>query len=457
MIGRIARFIERNRLIEAGLRVGAAVSGGADSVCLLDVLVALAPRWNLRLVVLHLDHGLRGEESREDARFVARLAAGYGLPVEMRAAGLAAAASRPGVNLEKAGREARHAFFLELLSGGTLGRVALGHTLSDQAETVLYRMLRGAGPLGLAGMAPARPDGLVRPLLCVTRAEVEDYLRSRGIPWRNDSSNCDPRFARNRIRHQLLPQLAAGWNPALAGTLARTAAVLRDEESWWEAEIDRLAAEHFTGRPPEVILNAARVARLHRAVARRLLRRALEIVKGDLLSMDFAHVEQALDLVAGRSGRGRLRLPGVEVTRSFGWVRLAPPLPPDAGRRGYSVPVTVPGRVTIPGLEQVLVLESAGDSPAPPVTLELRNWRPGDAYQPAGCRAPVKLKALFQKARVPRWERSAWPVLAAGGRIVWARRFGASVEPAGGEAGNRVLKVSDLADISKSSNPGPCM
>jgi tRNA(Ile)-lysidine synthetase-like protein len=121
------------------------------------------------------------------------------------------------------------------------------------------------------------------------------------------------------------------------------------------------------------------------------------------------------------------------------------------------VPVTVPGRVEIPGLRQELILEPAGGAPAAPVRLELRNWRPGDAYQPAGCRAAVKLKALFQKARVPRWERSAWPVLAAGSRIVWARRFGAAVDAAGGKAGNEAVKVSDLADISKTSNPGPCM
>ncbi len=448
MIERVASFIERHRMFASGRRVGVAVSGGADSVCLLETLLELAPRWNLRLTVLHLDHGLRGEESREDARFAARLAARHGLPFELGEAHLAGPAGN-GVNLEEAAREARRGFFLEQLGRGAIDRVALGHTRSDQAETVLFRLLRGTGPRGLAAMAPLRADGIVRPLLCVSREEVREHLRARGIAWREDSSNLDPRFARNRIRHQLLPALAREWNPEFEAALARLAAVMRDEEDWWENELGRLAPAFFSGSPPEVILDAARLTALHPAAARRLVRRALDTVRAGAPPLGFEHVEQVLELALRPAGDGRLMLPGADVMRSFDWIRLAPPAPAGAGRPDYSVAVRAPGPVAIPGAGRTLLVEPEEKGQPLPAALEIRNWRPGDAYQPTGRREPVKLKTLFQEARIPLWERRGWPVLSAGGRIVWAKRFGT--------AAGSPLKVLELADNPKTSNPGPCM
>ena len=231
LLARIARFIQRHAMFHAGQAAGVAVSGGADSVCLLHVLLELGPRWDLRLRVLHLNHNLRGEESRADAGFVMALANRLGLPATVGEADFSAA---PG-NLEEAAREARLNFFRERMAAGEVDSVALGHTRSDQAETVLFRFLRGAGSAGLAGIRPVTADGIVRPLLAVDRAEVEGFLRERGIAWREDSSNADPRFARNRIRRQLLPQLIRDWNPALAETLAQTADWARAEEAWWDA------------------------------------------------------------------------------------------------------------------------------------------------------------------------------------------------------------------------------
>ena len=203
-LSRVAATIERYRMFENAKSAGVAVSGGADSVCLLHVLRELAPRWNLRLVVLHVNHGLRGEESRADEQFVRELAESLGLESRVRAVNLADAAD----NLEQAARRARLEFFRDQLSAGGLDRVATGHTGDDQAETVLFRFLRGSGGAGLAAIRPVTAAGIVRPLLAVSRQEIEQYLRERGIAWREDSSNASLRFARNRIRHELLPQLA---------------------------------------------------------------------------------------------------------------------------------------------------------------------------------------------------------------------------------------------------------
>jgi tRNA(Ile)-lysidine synthase len=278
LLARVAETIHRYRMFEPGQHAGVAVSGGADSVCLLHVLLELAPQWDLRLSVLHLNHGLRGEESRQDERFVRELAARLGLTATVRAVDVAASSD----NLEQAAREARLAFFRQQLAGGNIARIAVGHTRNDQAETVLFRFLRGSGGAGLAAIRPVTADGIVRPLLGVGRAEVEQYLRERGIAWREDSSNASLQFARNRIRHQLLPQLAREWNPAIGESLNRAADWALAEEEYWAAEIGRLAAGHLVERVGAVIARVDGLRGLPLAAARRLVRHALERTKGDL-------------------------------------------------------------------------------------------------------------------------------------------------------------------------------
>src|ERR1035438_538788 len=198
MLEEVAKTIARYSMFQPDRRSSDLVSGGADSVCLLHVLRDLAPRWNLRLTVLHLDHQLRGAESRQDAAFVRDLAVALDLPFELQETDVAALCRETGENLEQAARAARLAFFQRLTQAGTVNRIATGHTRSDQAETVLFRFLRGSGTAGLAGIRPVTGDGIVRPLLEIGRPEIEWYLAERGIAWRNDSTNASAAFARNR-------------------------------------------------------------------------------------------------------------------------------------------------------------------------------------------------------------------------------------------------------------------
>jgi tRNA(Ile)-lysidine synthase len=437
LLNRIAETIERHAMFHAGHNAGVAVSGGADSVCLLYALVELAPRWNLRLSVLHLDHGLRGEDSRRDAEFVRELAVRLSLPATIRTVDLTAS---PG-NLEQAGRHARLRFFREMISTGAVERVALGHTRNDQAETVLFRFLRGAGTAGLAGIRPVTEDGMVRPLLETDRSEVEDFLRSRGIEWREDSTNASPEFARNRLRHGLLPQLAREWNPAITETLSRTADWALAEEAYWEAEISRLAGQALVERDGAVLVRAAALAALPVATGRRLVRRAIERAKGDLRGIDFGHVAKVLSLACARKGDGRLQSTGLDIRRSFEWLRFSRPT---TQPRDYQAPAPVPGVVRLPAARIEISLElierTESSSSAHSVynesdtscldwcslsgPLEFRNWRPGDQYQPWGTAGVEKIKTFFQAARIPIWERRNWPILLDGPSIVWARRFG---------------------------------
>ena len=455
---RVHQTICRYGMFAPEQRVGVAVSGGADSVCLLEVLAELAPRWELRLEVLHLDHQLRGQDSAEDAGFVRKLAARRGLELHLRQVSVRQLSQARGDNLEQTARRARREFFLEFLREGRLDRVALGHTRSDQAETVLFRLLRGAWTAGLAGIRPVTPEGLVRPLIEVDRREVLEYLKERGIPWREDSSNLDRKFARNRIRHELLPALVRDWNPALAEILAQTAVLAQEDEEYWNREMDRLAGEylHLTGG--SVVVEAGALRRLPKAVARRLARRAIELARGDLLGVDFVHVEQLMRLAERTAGHGRAQVPGLDVVRSFEWIRLSPK--GVAEQADFRIALAVPGQYAVPGTDLRIILElgeaesryntegSGLDWGRAAGPLELRNFRPGDRYRPAGHASQVKIKRLFQEARVPLWARRKWPIITCRDTILWVAKFGSAAGWAAGPASRTVLKIQETGDFA---------
>ncbi len=460
MLDRVRKTITRYNMLPESARVAVAVSGGPDSVCLLHVLAELAPEYGIQLSVAHFNHGLRGAESDEDERVVADLAAGMGLPFHHSAADVASVKD----NLEQAARRARRAFFADLLHRGVSNRVALGHTRDDQAETVIFRLLRGSGLAGLAGIYPATADGCVRPLIDVTRAEVEGFLRSRGVAWREDSSNRNRRFARNRIRGALLPQLAREWNPRIGESLAHLADLAYEEERWWRTYMDDLAARFLEGRNGAVEFRTGALAQFPLAIRRRFIRRAIAEVKGDLRGLEYGHVERVLELMDRLEGDGRLRLPGaMEVRRSFDWLRIAQagPLRPQAP----AVTVAVPGTYATPDGStihfEVAASTGARRRRSPPAVgpknvtlgaaelslcrlparLELRGWKPGDWYCPEGQVHGQKVKEMLQRARVPSWQRQSWPIVGSGGKILWVRGFGAAAEFAADREAGPVLRV----------------
>ena len=433
----------RYNMLAPGDRVVAAVSGGPDSVCLLSVLLALAGRGGFEVAgVAHLNHKLRGAASDEDERFVAALAARCGVPFYREEAGRLQTEGNPEQaargNLEQRARRARLRFFSRLIGEGKASRIASGHTRDDQAETVLFRLLRGSGLAGLAGILPVTREGLIRPLLDVGRAEIEEFLRTRGMAWREDASNRDRRFARNRIRHELLPQLAREWNPGIAGALTNLANLAGEEERWWQAEIaklsDRLLAVDSEGG---VEIRAEALAGLDRAVARRLARCILR--RAGRGSADFEHVEKVIELAHSGRGSGCLELPGVLVERSFDWMRFTA-----AGRHAGSAPVRVEVDIGVPGryrwvdsevcFEVAEKPERAGcvrlkwKGRQCPARLELRGWRAGDHYRPWGRSRDQKIQEMFQKARIPSWKRGFWPIVTNGSKILWVRQFGAAAE-----------------------------
>jgi tRNA(Ile)-lysidine synthase len=483
MLDRIEEFVARHNMFPPGARVGVAVSGGADSVFLLHALLELAPRWNLQLSVVHVDHGIRGAQSRADAAFVEDLATQLHLNFHLRQADVPAIDD----NLEQAARQVRQAFFAELLSTAAVDRIATGHTRSDQAETVLYRILRGSSLPGLSGVLPVTKDQVVRPLLELDRSEIECWLRQRNIAWREDETNQDRSYARNLLRHDILPLLRDNFNPRLDKTLANMATLAQDEESYWVTELQRRPSPSCN--TPQ-ILSTIELAALPTALARRIIRQTIERAKGDLRQIDFDHVERILVMARSQDGHDRIQLAGLDVLRSFEWIRLA--ATPLAHARGSETPIlsrdrqgavasgfdfsfTIrpPGSVELPdGSARITlqILEKGERAQAcgtvvdeldwgrltspngAPSGLEVRNWRPGDRYQRMGQSRKQKIKLLFQESRIPLWDRWNWPIVTYNGFIVWARRFGAAAEFAANPATAVVLAVGESRNRLDSLN-----
>jgi len=313
----IRRMLTRHRMVARGDRVLVAVSGGADSVALLAALAALAPRLGATLHAAHLNHGLRGAESDRDAACAAEAAARCGVTcTSERVTDL-----RDGPNLEARARSRRYAFLRRVAARDACTRVATGHTRDDQVETLLMRLVRGAGRRGLAGMVPVRGGWLIRPLLECSRGDVLAFLAGRGLDWCDDASNQDRRFLRNRIRHEVLPVLRA-LNPAIDRSLAATATVLASEDRWLDAAVRTrvAAAPSLPG-----ILPVAALAALPLALQVRVVRLWLRTQRGHLRGLGRVHLEAMAGLAMGAAGRGSVPVPGGgAVERASGMLLFRP-------------------------------------------------------------------------------------------------------------------------------------
>jgi tRNA(Ile)-lysidine synthase len=452
---RVTRYIRRYKLLNPGDRVGVAVSGGADSVALLRLLLELRKELGLVLSVVHFNHKLRGLEADADEQFVADLGSQNKLEFHRESGDVAAYSAAKRLSIETAAREMRYEFFRRLLLEGQANRVATAHTLDDQAETVLLRVVRGAGTRGLAGIYPQlsvsssqfsvdRPSSvagrqqvcgsIIRPLLGVRRKELEAYLIAEGQSWREDSSNRDLRHARNRVRHGILPRLERNLNPAVREILAETAEIARAEEEYWSAEVGRiLQASAGHRRDAGAAVGLENFVALPLALQRRLVRAAAENFG---LRLEFRHVEEILELISNGCP-GKAALPdGWMASIDKGELKFEPAPQISESIRDYRYLLPVPGKVPVPEtgtlFEVVLIsaekpeacnAENLLDLGAITGKLMVRNWRPGDRFWPAHTKAPKKVKELLQEKHVTGEERKLWPVIVSGDEIVWVRGF----------------------------------
>jgi tRNA(Ile)-lysidine synthase len=444
-------------LLFPGLRLAIGVSGGADSVALLRALSERGRELGLVLHVAHLHHGLRGDEADADLAFVRDLAAKLDLPFHEARVDTAAEAkpdsarNKPAETIEEAARRLRYAWFRRLLSEVKLDAIATAHTLDDQAETVLAKFLRGAWTEGLSGIHPVIdfPEGkILRPLLAATRGEIEAYLRDLDQSWREDSMNRHLNFARNRIRHELLPLLES-WNPRLREHLAQMASLARDEEVWWQSELQRVTPQLILrGRPVRgggraaaegLALDITRLGQMPVAIQRRLLRHAAAEFGA---ALDFGATESLRCLaLTGRAGQKLELAQGLRVERSHRELRLA--VEPVAASEsdstkvapGLTVPVPGEVRATAFGVNLRIEVQSASIAPIPTTAL-LRAWKAGDRVKVNHSSRPRKVKEILEHMKVTGTSRLNWPVLEFAGQIVWMR--GIELEP---EPGVKVIAI----------------
>lgn len=441
--------IQRLDMLRPGDRVLIAVSGGPDSVALLHLLADSREELSLHLEVAHVQHGLRGQEAREEARFVAALAAGFGFRFHLKDVDLPAMKSAAGKgNIEALARAERYRFFAAVARARELHKVATAHTLDDQAETVLMWMLRGAGLKGLGGMAPWQSMKLpgakagesvtvVRPLLESSKADVLEYLKERKIAFREDPTNRDPALLRNWIRLELLPALRLRTGQNIAARLSRQAALMRDDDGF----LDRLAAERYRALQNSRGLDLGQLRCEPDALKRRILRLWLAERRGHLRGLDLVHVADIMRLIESNAPHGRVSIAG-------GWeaVREYDALYLERGSRGrrrvyYSYDLKVGELLRIPeaGVEvhservdgavcqwPLKPWEAVFDLEKLTATLAVRNFRPGDRLRPLGMVGRKKLKDIFIDRKVPRSVRATLPLLVMGEEVLWVPGYARS-------------------------------
>lgn len=430
----VEAYCKRHAMFRRGDKVLVGVSGGSDSTALLDILFNLRPRLGIELVVAHFNHKLRGEESDEDARAVARLAQGYGLPFVADAGDVAAFAKKARRGIEEAARHLRYAFFERVMGEARADRVALGHNADDQAETILFHFLRGSGTAGLAGMPPVRGP-FVRPLLGTRRSTIEKYCRWARLATRIDTSNFDTDYTRNRIRLELIPALQSAYNPNLVPALLRMAEIIRADEAFMHAEALRVFASQSGVTEDEVAFDRKAFDVVPLALQRRLVRLAWSELTGRD-DLPFDQVEKALEIIARKESGQVVQFPGgVYMTKEQMAVTFTYAFPqPDA--TPYAYPVAVPGVTDIPeaGAQLECRIVDRKDIPDPRELgpdravldfdrlvqpLAVRNRRPGDVFQPFGS-GVTRLKKFLSGLKVTRRERDRIPLLVDGkGRIAW--------------------------------------
>jgi len=447
----LRRTIERHALVAPGGRVLVALSGGPDSVALLHLMLALQEAGDLRVAgVAHFNHQLRGDDADRDESFCRELAASLAVAIEVGVANVREAARATRCSLEDAARTLRYAFLEAAADRLNADVIAVGHSLDDQAETFLLRLIRGAGPRGLGSIYP-RAGRVIRPLIEIPRADLRQYAEDHRLRWREDETNRDLSIPRNRVRHELLPYLEREFSRGIVEVLARDAAIAREDEDLLQREAIDLASTivlRNTGGTIEVAVDALRA--LHPALQARVARHALTMPGSDRGQtgvrpgsdhhfVGFDQVQRLLSLAKDERERDSVSFPGRQVERRGNRIIIGPALSRELGQpNSFRVPLSIPGEVLLDRQGWAVSAERAETAgpaaasgsgrsaavavAADPLSLPLavRSRRPGDRFRPLGQSGRKKLQDFLVDRKIPRETRDSLPLVVDGDdRIVW--------------------------------------
>jgi tRNA(Ile)-lysidine synthase len=432
IVRKVRESIARYDMIHQGDTVVVGVSGGPDSVCLLDILHELADELKISLIVSHYNHGLRPAEDESETLFVRELAKNLNLPSVTGKAPPSLRKKRASV--EERARNARYHFLEKVRVDHRAQKIALGHNLNDQAETIIMRLLRGSGPSGLIGIPPCRDTTIIRPLIEVERREIERYLNARKLAYVTDSSNLKTDYLRNKIRLELMPLLEQ-HQPQLAHLLGQTADILRDEdaylerigEAWLSREAEREPDNSFR-------IPISSVLKLPIALRRRVIRQIIGRVKQNLRRISWDHVESILRLAYSEKPQASIHLPGrLNVKRTYD--RLIVSAGQGLKSRPFVYTLRARGVYKIKEIGRAISITEVKnrnglDLRESPYTalldadkvrypIKVRSFKPGDRFVPFGMTGHKKLKDFFVDLKVPMEQRHSTPILCCGETIMW--------------------------------------
>jgi len=430
LVAKVEATIRNYRLLKSGDKILVSVSGGPDSVALLSLLLELRNHFKWDLEVAHVNHKLRGKESDKDLEFVKKLATKYGLEFNSTSVNTKKFANDKKLSLEDAARQIRYAFLEKTAQKIKADKIALGHTQNDQAETVLMRLFRGSGALGLSGI-PIKRGKYVRPLLEVSREEILKYLKQNKLSYRIDKSNLTAQFLRNRIRTNILPWLKKEINPEIISTLNRTATILNEIEQYLDKETKKIFEKLTQPGKNKILINRQKFSNLENIFKKNLVRYSWTKLTAEIYPLDFKQVERVLNLVEAKKVGKRVNLKSgywAELNSKYLVIFKKQPkkykilvkFPGEFRLNGHNLKARIIERKKLPEKIQTKSENQAYlDWEKLKGTLNLRGYLPGDKFKPLGMKGNKKLSDFFTDSKIPRHQREETLLLTSKGKIAW--------------------------------------
>ncbi len=433
IVSQVRRTMDRFSMTEPGELVVVAVSGGPDSVCLLHVLGELSKELDIDMVVAHYNHGLREGEDESETQLVKKMAESMGLPfVTERALHL-----EPGApSLEEKARDARYIFLEKIRKNSGAQKIAVGHNLNDQAETVLMRLLRGSGQTGLGGIRPMRDNRIIRPLIEIKREDIMTYLNARGLPYALDRSNLDTAYYRNRIRLELLP-LLLNYQPKLIDHLGHLSNIIREEDGYLDSKAAAWVKRESVKDPRgNLSLQVPSLVKLHPSLRKRVIRILLKKIGRTLFHISRNHIRAVSGIMKSGNPHAMVNLPNdTIVKRVYNRLVFLKGDEPVSSTFHYSF--EGPGTFPMEEIGSTIIIEEIEDGPDRlkvkknheftalfdadiiRYPLIIRNFNPGDRFVPLGLRGHKKVKDFFIDLKIPLDLRAVIPILTSHNSILW--------------------------------------
>lgn len=461
MIESVIKTIKEYNMIDKGNSIVVGVSGGPDSICLINLLSEFKEKYDLRLYVVHVNHMLRGIDADNDASFVEDVCRGMGIPFFLFKEDVRKYALEKGLSEEAAGREVRYKAFLEIFEKVNADKIAVAHNKNDVAETILLNILRGAGTAGLIGIKPVNGN-IIRPLIRTTRDEILDYLKSKNIKFVVDATNKEDVYRRNRIRLKLIPFIEENFSIDIVENLYRTSQIILDDEDYLNEECEKIFKKISIFNKESVMVDIDEIKKLHDSLKKRLIRMAYKAIRGDTNELTYKHVEDALKLIDKQTS-SKIDLPfEIEVIKSYNNLIFR--------KRAYIERNQIEIKLKIPGITdagclgtymaEIIDRESIEklnlgkyhklfDMDMLDGDITLRYRRSGDYIAPLNMKGTKTLKEYFIDEKVPKEMRDKIPLLAIDNCIVWIVGYRMSDKYKIRDSTKKILSIQYIKDIKE--------